>query len=194
MINRNFKTIEENFDKLGLHPDDPINYVYFWGPVRDDRDLSKAILSNHFKRDFVLEGKKFNCGEQAMMYLKAELFGDKYMMRAIMEESFPPKQKALGRRVNGFDNTVWNQNKEDIMYRIIKAKFSTPVERRLLIGGNWDNRPRVFVEASPFDSIWGVKLAESHNDIRHPSTWGGENLLGFIITNVRNGILEEING
>ena len=45
---------------------------------------------------------------------------------------------------------------------------------------------RVLVEASPVDSIWGIGLAKDDPKAQHPSTWEGENLLGFALMEVRD--------
>lgn len=190
MINRNFPAIDKGFQRLGLEPTDSINYVYFWGPVRKDRDVSKAILSNHFLRPFQMDEEIFNCGEQAMMYHKAKLFGDKHIMRSVMKANTPREQKALGRAVQGFRDTVWNENKYEIVKNIVRAKFQDKNHTRNLLYKSFDNRPRIYVEASPYDHIWGVRLPESDERILHPSTWAGENLLGFIISEVRIELLQ----
>ena len=120
MINRYYTAINQGFERLGLTDNDSINYVYFWGPVRRDRNIAKASLSNHFLRPFKMDGVVFNCGEQAMMYHKAILFGDNHTARLILKETNPREQKSLGRKVQGFRDTIWNENK----YEIVK-KHST---------------------------------------------------------------------
>jgi len=49
--------------------------------------------------------------------------------------------------------------------------------------------PRVLVEASPYDAIWGIGLDVDDPLAYNRDTWKGLNLLGFIITEVRDEIL-----
>ena len=44
----------------------------------------------------------------------------------------------------------------------------------------------VLVEASPYDRIWGIGLKATDDMAKHPDTWQGQNLLGFILMDVRD--------
>ncbi|PCJ16153.1 MAG: hypothetical protein COB04_11425 [Gammaproteobacteria bacterium] len=47
-------------------------------------------------------------------------------------------------------------------------------------------RSRVLVEASPIDKIWGFGLAHDDPVSENPSTWKGQNRLGFALMAVRD--------
>ena len=51
--------------------------------------------------------------------------------------------------------------------------------------------PKVLVEASPFDKIWGIGLAKGDCEAWNQDKWRGKNLLGFIITEVRDELMNE---
>ncbi len=53
--------------------------------------------------------------EQYMMYHKAIAFKDQEIADAIMLEPRPHEQKALGRKVKGFDNNIWNEKREQVV-------------------------------------------------------------------------------
>ncbi|MDN5480552.1 MAG: NADAR family protein, partial [Chryseobacterium sp.] len=44
------------------------------------------------------------------------------------------------------------------------------------------------VEASPYDTIWGIGMLETDSRAKNPANWDGENLLGFALMEVRDQI------
>lgn len=88
------------------------------------------------------------------MYKKAILFDDQDIADKIVLEPEPKKQKALGRKVKGFDDKTWNAERETIVEEGNWWKFTRPkgdLRKMLLETGD-----RLLVEASPYDRIWGV--------------------------------------
>jgi ribA/ribD-fused uncharacterized protein len=45
---------------------------------------------------------------------------------------------------------------------------------------------KILVEASPYDTIWGIGMLETDPRAQNPSQWDGENLLGFALMEVRD--------
>lgn len=150
----------------------PDQHEFYW----------KGPFSQWHPSEFLLDGEKFQTAEQAMMYLKAKLFNDNETAAEIQATNDPGKQKALGRKVRGFDNGVWDQNKVDLVTRVNFAKFdqNKGLRRKLFQTGN-----KILVEASPLDTIWGIGLSAQDAVKTDPILWPGQNLLGKIITNVR---------
>ena len=121
--------------------------------------------------------------EQYMMAGKAQLFGDEERRKEILACSDPKQIKALGRKVRGFDQVVWDKFKYAIVLNGNWCKFSQNRELRefLLSTGN-----SVLVEASPYDRIWGIQLSADAPEAQNPFRWRGENLLGFALMEVRD--------
>lgn len=47
------------------------------------------------------------------------------------------------------------------------------------------------MEASPRDNIWGIGLTEDDPRARDSNQWLGKNLLGYILTEVRDELVRE---
>mgnify|MGYP003516350373 FL=1 len=52
-----------------------------------------------------------------------------------------------------------------------------------LLDSKYDNK--TFVEASPFDTIWGTGMDEDNPNVEYESKWKGLNLLGKCINKIR---------
>lgn len=132
---------------------------------------------------FTVDGIEYNCAEQYMMAQKARLFGDDDILRRVMEATDPSVQKALGKKVVGFDKRVWEAVARDVVMRASLAKFtSSPRLLRNLL----NTRGQILVEASPTDVIWGIGLADWDPDALDPAKWRGSNWLGQVLTDLRH--------
>lgn len=139
----------------------------------------RDMFSNHFKHKnpILMDGFKFYTVEHAMMYEKALLFNDAGSAQRIATAQSPVDAKAIGRQVKGFDNDVWDKHKMQLVSALLfrKMKANPDIMEKAL-----EHRSvgRIFVEASPYDAIWGVRLCEDDPFIDDPSKWKGQNLLG----------------
>lgn len=72
-------------------------------------------------------------------------------------------------------------------YEIVKsgnlAKFSQDENLKEFLLSTGD---KIIVEASPYDSIWGIGMGVKDENIEDPTAWKGENLLGFALMEVRD--------
>ena len=94
------------------------DYVFFWsGP------FSNWHPSNFSMENSKLQVIKFNRAEQAMMYFKAELFGDEDSMGKIMRTNDPSLQKKIGRAVANYDEEVWKEKRYNIVFQLLVEKF-----------------------------------------------------------------------
>lgn len=135
--------------------------------------------------DFKVEGVVYNCAEQYMMAQKAILFNDPDALEIIMGTNNPKIQKATGRTVKNFNKPKWDANRKLYVYRANLAKFTQILEYR-----EWllSTDGTTLVEASPWDSIWGIGLDSTDPRAQNRSTWLGTNDLGEIETQVREDI------
>lgn len=131
-------------------------------------------------------GIEYNCSEQYMMYQKALLFGDKDILAEILDTPDPREQKALGRKIKGFDSKIWEANAKRIVYEGCKLKFE---QNPHLLNKLLDTEGTLLVEASPYDKIWGIGLGEDDPRIQDPKNWQGTNWLGEVLTDLRENLI-----
>ena len=159
-------------------------FCLFWGhqPSKDG-SITKSCLSQWWMEDFYTMVDSYLYMEQYMMAGKAQLFGDEERRKEILACSDPKQIKALGRKVRGFDQVVWDKFKYAIVLNGNWCKFSQNRELREFLLSTGDS---VLVEASPYDRIWGIQLSADTPEAQNPFRWRGENLLGFALMEVRD--------
>lgn len=163
-----------------------MDFLFFWGhQPKKDGSISKSCFSQWWMSKFSHEGIEYNSSEHFMMAEKAKLFGDEEIRAQIIKSKLPKEAKNLGRKVRGFDNALWEENKYQIVKKANQLKFSQNEEIYSYLKQTKD---KTIVEASPVDPIWGIGLAEDNPDALDPNKWKGENLLGYILMEVRDNI------
>jgi len=135
---------------------------------------------------FVVDGNTFNCAEQFMMHGKARLFADTAIAAQILTATQPRDHKALGRKVANFDPAIWDREREQIVYAGNHAKFTQNTE---LLDVLLATRGTTLVEASPRDRIWGIGMAATDPRATDPTQWRGKNLLGKVLTKLRDDLI-----
>lgn len=149
--------------------------------ITDDLVLffgNKDVCSNFYLCSLQYDGHKFHSSEQLFMYLKAKEFKDEVTMNEILKCKTPREAKALGRKVKNYDDKIWDTRRDFYMYITLLTKFIQCKEFRQILKDNHNKR---FAEASPYDSIWGIKLSENDPRALDPLQWMGENRLGECI-------------
>lgn len=148
------------------------NFLFFWG----------GTYSQWCPSRFTIDGVEYNCTEQYMMAKKALMFNDFDAYREIMLEKQPAIQKAIGKKVRGFDKEKWEKYCRKIVYDGNFAKFSQNKDMKLEL---METNDLEIVEASPEDRIWGIGLHETNPLAWDKATWQGTNWLGEAIMKVR---------
>ncbi len=148
----------------------------------------KSFLSQWHPANFTVDGIKYNCAEQYMMYQKAVLFGDQKMAAKILTASKPHEQKLMGQYVKGFVSEVWEAHKIEIVTQGNRAKFSqnAGLRKKLLAIGDM-----ILAEANPKDIFWGIGLPEDDPDVQDSKKWKGANLLGEVLMKVRSELTKK---
>ena len=152
-------------------------FTFFW--------RTESPFSQWHPSPFVVDGISFNCAEQFMMYKKAKLFCDDETAEMILTATKPSIQKELGRAIKGYEDAEWLQNRERIVYEGNFHKFTQNENLRKALMNTGET---TLVEASPVDTIWGIGLAADNPDASFPEKWKGLNLLGKILTELREDL------
>lgn len=148
------------------------NHVFFWG----------GVFSNFYPAEFTVDETKFYTSEQYFMWGKAVAMNDMESAQKILAEKNPGKCKALGRQVKPYNESLWDNIRESVMYTAIYHKFNQNenLKKELLATGD-----KIIVEASPTDKIWGIGIGEEDAPYIPEEDWPGQNLLGKALMKLR---------
>lgn len=153
-------------------------YVYFY----QDTPLSNWWVS---EPNIPYDGLEFTSSEALFMYLKAKVFRDDEVAVLFPKVHFD-QAKELGKLVRNFNEDIWIRERKNAMYIALKAKLAVDeAYRETLLSDEYAGK--TFVEASPYDGIWGIK--RSINDAYEGKEWQGLNLLGELHTIIRDELL-----
>lgn len=146
-----------------------------------------GYLSNWYPCKFIVENKEFSSLEQFMMYQKVICFKDMVIANQILATSDAAYIKALGRRVEGYNENYWNGVRQIVVYEGLLAKFvqNQDLRNMLLNTGH-----AVLAECAVRDCIWGIGLAMNDPNRMDRQKWRGQNLLGYTLMKVRDKLSE----
>ena len=163
-------------------------FLFFWGHQENKNNtISKSCLSQWYPVDFEVKGIVYKSAEHYMMAEKARLFKDEAVREKIIASKSPAAAKKLGRQVKNFDNVIWEENRYEIVKMGNYYKFLRNPEMAAFL---LQTKNRILVEASPVDAIWGIGMAEDHENASNPSKWRGKNLLGFAMMSARDELMK----
>jgi ribA/ribD-fused uncharacterized protein len=155
-------------------------YTFFFGEASPFSQFHRCVFS--------AAELTFMCAEQYMMHGKAILFGDREIAEQILVATQPKAQKALGRKVRNFDDVIWKKNRESIVLAGNRLKFTQNADLKTALLAT---RGTTLVEASPRDRIWGIGMGANDPRAQNEATWRGQNLLGKILTMLREELITE---
>jgi len=148
--------------------------------------------SNWFPAAFEHYGLQFANSEQAFVWHKAQIFRDHDKAQEILTMGADPKlAKKLGRQVRNYDEEMWAQLRYHVMLAVNLDKFAQNPD--LCDSFLFAFPGKQFVEASPYDTIWGIGLTDSDPRATDAPSWKGQNLLGKVLDDVRQLLLTREN-
>jgi ribA/ribD-fused uncharacterized protein len=168
-----------------FNQEETIPILFFWGhtPAKDGY-ISASCFSQWWDLSpFQVEGISYQTAEHWMMYQKAKLFEDEAIAKKVLESKTAAEAKKLGREVQNFDPITWDKHKYSLVKQGNLHKFGQHESLKICLH---NTAPRILVEASPYDTIWGIGLAANAPEAANPTLWKGQNLLGFALMEVRD--------
>lgn len=170
-------------------------FLYFWGHTPTyKQSIGEFCLSQWYESPFTVNQVTYNTTEHWMMAHKALIFRNFDIYQQIIVAKTPGEAKALGREVRNFDRTTWAKYRSEVVITGNIHKFN---QHPALLSYLLNTKPRILVEASPVDVIWGIGLAKDNAIATDVNEWRGLNLLGWAIMEARdflqtNGTFKEV--
>lgn len=156
--------------------------VYFHKP-----EEPYGYFSNWYISPVVIEGQKFNCVEQYIMYTKCMVFGDERSAARVMMTDNPERQQDIGKKANGYIEHVWAGMRQIVLLDGLRAKFTqnNDLRKKLLATGDaW------LVECARTDKTWACGISLHDDKRKNTAEWKGTNILGFALMQVRKELRE----
>lgn len=203
IFHNSYKPILEQNERLKNE-----KFTFFW--------RSSSPFSQWHPAKFEYKDKTFSSAEQFMMYCKAKLFNDEEIAQSILDLNNQPivkkflnneisneeiinnkllekewgyiqrKVKSYGRKVKGYNELTWLEKRKSIVFVGSREKYLQNEHLLKIIN---ETEGTTLVEASPYDKIWGIGLSKNDSRASKRALWQGENLLGEILTEVRDTVL-----
>lgn len=142
-----------------------------------------SVFSMWYPCTFIVDGKTYNCVEQYMVHRKAEIMNDTELAEVIMALNDPREIRESGKEVKNFSQQLWDNCCEAIVEAGNIEKFS---QNKGLKEKLCNTIPKLLVEANPYDTKWAIGLSKDDTKALDPLKWKGNNLLGKILTRVRD--------
>ena len=149
------------------------NTVRFFGELNP--------LSNLYQSYFAIDNQWYHCTEQFIQEKKAIYFNDNCTVLKIMAADTALECKQLARNIRNYDVTKWNAVAGELCYDGILEKFNQNPHLNKVLQSTGD---KVLAE-SCYDKKWGTGIPLYLNDALRSDLWIGENLLGKLLTTVR---------
>jgi len=136
----------------------------------------------------VIDDKEYNTLTHYMECMKSMEFDDKETLEKMMKSPTTKAVKALGKKVQKFDSTKWNEKCLSYLSKGLRAKFTKfPELRKQLL----ETEDKILGYADPRDVILGIGCAMGTPKSLKSSKWRGDNHMGKLLMELRQKLKEE---
>jgi len=186
---KQFASLASSYTSLREVPK-PKDLIPFYKEFDDYGIFSNFYPHGLLKYVFICGNKKtmefhLPSSEHAIMIYKALLMNDMTSVHRISQRTKPQDAKADGRRVQNWNQALWDSAISWVAFDVLRQKFQDPKCRALLEA----TKSTLLVEAAPPDRIWGVGMTSQQVVRVPPASWNGSNILGFSLMRVRAELL-----
>lgn len=161
---------------------DPPEYLPFF-----ESSKQPGIFCQSYPYRFIQNGIWYETVEHWNAAKKAELFGDSATLDKIIASKTAAEARRLSKAIKNVDDVTWDATMRRIAVEGNLHKFGCmhKLGAQLIRTGD-----KVLVYANSRDLIWGAGVNHKDKSISAPKKWKGDNLLGFVLMEVRT-ILRE---
>jgi len=139
-------------------------------------------FSNTHEAPIQIGGITFPTVEHYYQWSKAKQFGDEDIATKILKTPSAKSVKALGEKVNGYDEEAWNEKRRQVMLTALNAKFSQHPD---LLKKLDSTGTKTIAEANPRDKYWSIGTSAETSFAKDPNRWKGQNMMGKMLEDVR---------
>jgi ribA/ribD-fused uncharacterized protein len=160
--------------------EEPAPILFFGG---DPSHGPHYNLSNMSWHPVDIDGEKFATAEHYVQAAKAREFKDDEVYNKILKSKTPKAAKAAGNNIKGVVTEVWDEKKDGIMEKVLRAKFTQHPEIRKQLQETGDNK---LGYADPRDTYYGIGTSMDLDKSKIPSKWRGRNKMGEMLMQLRS--------
>lgn len=147
---------------------------------------SDAKLSNHHPSKFIINGQSFNSMEHFLAVRRAELSGDRNMIRKAKNVQDPIQAKHILNALKNDHQQEWNHGLEELALEGLRAKFG---QNQHLNDYLYSTKHLILGEAST-NARWGIGMELTHPEVLDHTKWlQSGNLLGRSLMTIRAEII-----
>lgn len=140
-----------------------------------------GYLSNNYLSSLTIDGVAYLCGSQYIESQKALLFKDDTAYDNIM--SAINEREVEKASLKNFDKEIWKTNCEHIYRTCLNARLE---QDKMFTNYLVSIEEDIIVYCDKSDAISGVGLSMFDTNVDNPLYWEGDNLYGFLLTEIRD--------
>ena len=148
--------------------------------------MSKKSPLSNFNTNYpiTIDETQYMCNEMFIQQQKALIFGDVKKAEMIMKSTEPKEMKELGRKIEGYKDSVWKERAPYVIMTCNREKVYAykEIQDYLLKTGN-----RVLGEATP-DPFFGIGIHIGDPAVLNRNEWPGKNVMGNVLTELRSEV------
>jgi ribA/ribD-fused uncharacterized protein len=162
--------------------------MYCKAKLFKDEEIAQQILDINFEENHLRDENGTILDERFGLlgtFLAGDVSKEEILKNKDLKQEwdgYQKKVKALGRKVKNYDEATWVKHRVSYVAKGNFEKFTQneDIKQELL-----KTDGTILSEANFYDKIWAIGIKESDANATSPSKWKGLNLLGKILTNLR---------